>query len=128
MSRTASPLSLRRILVLTVRWGLPLLFLAAGIVLILMGHGHVSNVTDNPSSSVFSEYPTDPSSLDSALGVSAIIVALMIVLIGWFMRLNSSDGADRQREEAARDYFSRTGRWPGEQDRRGPDSSGDPAP
>jgi hypothetical protein len=105
--------------VLAMRWGLPLIFLIGGIALILLGHGHVANVTDNPSSSVFSQYPTDSHSMDSALGVSAIIVALMIVMIGWFMRLNSRDGADRDREEAARDYFSRTGRWPGEQGPRG---------
>jgi hypothetical protein len=108
--------------VLVLRWGLPLIFLIGGILLILMGHGHVSNVTDNPSSSVFSEYPTDSNSIDSALGVSAIIVAMMILMIGWFMRLNAGDGADRERDEAARDYFSRTGRWPGEPDPRPPRS------
>ena len=110
----SSPNSRRRWIVLILRWGLPLGLLVLGVVFIVMGHGQVANVSDNPSSSVFSAYPTDHNSLYSALGVSAIIIALMVALIGFFIRLNSTDGADRDRDEAARDYFSRTGRWPGD--------------
>jgi hypothetical protein len=105
----------RKVLVRTVRWGLPLLLVIFGVVMILLGHGRISDIQDSTSgSSVFTSIPTDNDSFYSAIGVSALIVAAMVAMIGWFMRMNSTDGFDRQREEAARDYYSRTGRWPAE--------------
>ncbi len=109
-------------LILLRRWGPPLLLVAGGVALILLGHGHVSDVNGNipnvdSGSQVFTSIPTDRNSWYSTGGVGAIIIATMYVMVGWFMRLNSTDGADRDADEAARDYYARTGRWPGE---RGP--------
>ena len=117
------PVTRRRWSVLAIRYGLPLILIIGGIVMIILGHGHVSNTSDNPSgASIFTQTPTDTNSMLSAIGVGAIVIALMVALVGFLMRLNVSDGADRRREEAARDYFSRTGRWPGEQGPRGSDT------
>jgi hypothetical protein len=42
--------------------------------------------------------------------------ALAVWLFDRFYRLSASDERDRAAEEAARDYFSRTGHWPDEVD------------
>jgi hypothetical protein len=118
MSAVASRRS-RKALVLAIRWGIPLLLVIGGVVMILLGHGHVSNVQDAPSGSVFTTIPTDRDSMFSAIGVGAIIVAIMVWMVGWFARMNIDDEKDRARDEAARDYYTRTGRWPGEQGSRG---------
>jgi hypothetical protein len=116
----------RRVLVFTIRHGLPLALVIGGILMIILGHGHVSDIqsssTYSSGSSPFSTIPTDRDSFYSAIGVGALIVAVMIWMIGWFMRMNVTDGDDRRREEAARDYFTRTGRWPGERGPRGTDA------
>lgn len=100
-------------LVLLIRWGIPLAFLIAGIVLILLAHGHLTGVQDNASeSNVFVTIPTDRDSMLSAVGVAAIVVSLMIVLLGWMLRLNADEAGDRAKEDDAREHFRRTGHWP----------------
>jgi drug/metabolite transporter (DMT)-like permease len=108
--------------VFSVRHGLPILLVVAGIVMIVLGHGHVSDTQTATPGSPFSTIPTDKDSFFSAIGVGALIIAVMVWMIGWFMRMNVTDGEDRRREEAARDYFARTGRWPGERGPRGTDT------
>jgi hypothetical protein len=104
-------------LVLLVRWGVPLAFVIFGVVLIVMAHGHLTGVQDNSSgSNVFTSTFTDRDSMLSAIGVGAIVVALMIWLLGWMLRLNADEAGDRKKEEDAREYFRRTGHWPGEDD------------
>jgi hypothetical protein len=100
--------------VLIIRWVPPLLMILGAVAFILLGHGHIGDIKDQASGSVFTSIPTDKRSLFSALGVSLIIFALMWLLLVYFIHLNSTDGADRDADEAARDYYSRTGRWPGE--------------
>jgi hypothetical protein len=51
----------------------------------------------------------------SAVGVGFIIIAMMVALLNWMLRLNADDVGDRAKEEQARDYFRRTGHWPGEE-------------
>jgi hypothetical protein len=114
-----APVTRRRILVFVIRWGIPLALVIGGVVMIALGHGHVSDVQDAPSGSVFTQIPTDQDSMYSAIGVGAIIVAIMVWMVGWFTRMNMNDDKDRARDEAARDYYARTGRWPGEQGPRG---------
>jgi hypothetical protein len=109
----------RRVLVFMVRWGLPLIFTVGGVVLIVLGHAHVSDISDQASGSVFTSIPTDRDSVFSAAGVGSLLVALMVWMVGWFARMNIGDEKDRARDEAARDYYARTGRWPGEQGPRG---------
>ena len=94
-------------------WGVPAAFVIAGIVLILMAHGHLTGVQDNAAeSNVFTTIPTDRDSMLSAIGVAAIVIALMIVLLGWMLRLNADEAGDRAKEDEARETFRRTGHWP----------------
>jgi hypothetical protein len=78
---------------LAVRVGLPVLLVVAGIVLLIVGHGTTSA---------------------AGLGVVLLGVALMVILIDWLYHLSIESNRDREREEQARDYFTRTGHWPDE--------------
>jgi divalent metal cation (Fe/Co/Zn/Cd) transporter len=100
-------------MVLLVRWALPMAFIIAGIVLIVMAHGHLTGVQDNASeSNVFTTIPTDRDSILSAAGVAAIVIALMIWLLNWMLRMNADEAGDRAKEDEAREVFRRTGHWP----------------
>ena len=48
----------------------------------------------------------------TAIAITLVGIALLVVLIDWFARLSLRSGGDREREEAARRDFSRTGHWP----------------
>jgi multisubunit Na+/H+ antiporter MnhB subunit len=82
------------------RYGLPLLITAIGVLLCIMGHGHYTSVFANRDS------------LLSAMGVGLIIIAVMLVMLNWLMRLAAESGDDRDKEDAAREYFVRNGHWP----------------
>jgi hypothetical protein len=43
--------------------------------------------------------------------------ALAVLLLNWFFRLGAQGDREREAEEAARDYYSRTGHWPDEDPR-----------
>ena len=102
--------------VLLVRWGLPAGLIIAGIVMLIMSGGHLSGVQDNASeSNVFTSTMTDRDSMLSAVGVAAIVIALMVVLLNWMLRMNAGERVDRDREEQAREHLRRTGHWPDEQ-------------
>ena len=73
-----------------VRIGLPAGIAAAGVVLLIVGDG------EN----------------DQGAGVALIGVALVVMLLNLFLRLGISSTRDREREEAAREHYDRTGRWP----------------
>jgi hypothetical protein len=92
-----------RVLLLAVRIGLPTLIAVIGVVLIIMGHGRYTSVFANRDS------------LLSAVGVGFIIIAMMVALLNWLLRMNADDVGDRAREEQAREYFRRTGHWPSDQ-------------
>jgi hypothetical protein len=81
-----------RVILFAVRVLLPASIAAAGVVLMLVGG-------DN----------------ESGAGVALIGCAVMVVLLNLFLRLGVRDTADREREEAAREYFDRHGRWPDEE-------------
>lgn len=80
-----------------VRYGLPLLLVVAGGVLIALGHGS----TRSPA---------------AATGLVLIGVSLMVWMLNWMFRMSIESNQDRAKEEAARDYFARHGHWPGEGD------------
>ncbi len=84
-----------------VRLWLPLAIALAGVVLIVIGHARYSNLASSRS-------------LESAAGVSLLLVALIVWMINWMYRLSLRSNADRESEERAREYFDRTGRWPDE--------------
>ena len=76
-----------------VRYGLPLLIVAAGVVAMA-----VVGADD-----------------ERYVGGGAIIGAgLAVALLNYFFRVGVAREADRDREEAAREHFGRTGRWPDE--------------
>ena len=84
-------------LALTRLW-LPVGIAVAGLVAILIGHGRTSSTW-------------------AAGGVSLIIVALIVWMINWMFRMSVESNRDRDREEEARRYFDRHGRWPDEEPR-----------
>jgi protein-S-isoprenylcysteine O-methyltransferase Ste14 len=81
---------------------LPLAIAVAGVVLIVIGHGSYSELTNTHS-------------LESAAGVSLLLVALIVWMLNWMFRLSIRSNEDREYEERAREYFDRTGRWPDEE-------------
>ena len=81
---------------------LPLSIVVAGLVLIVIGHGSYSNLANTRS-------------LESAAGVSLLLVALIVWMLNWMYRLSIQSNEDRETEERAREYFDRTGRWPDEE-------------
>jgi hypothetical protein len=76
-----------------VRYVLPALLAVAGIVGIIAGHARTSA---------------------AGAGVVFLGMALMVVLTNWMFGLNVSSNEDRVRDEAARDFFTEHGYWPGE--------------
>ena len=83
----------RRVALISVRVGLPIVLAVAGVALLVIGHGRTAV---------------------AGTGVVVLGVSLMVVLVSWLARLGLSSNADRDREEAAREYFDRTGHWPDE--------------
>ncbi len=81
---------------------LPLAICVAGVVLIAIGHGTYSNLANTHS-------------LESAAGVSLLLVALIVWMLNWMYRLSVRSNEEREYEERAREYFDRTGRWPDEE-------------
>ena len=96
MSSSSSNRFGRTVLAVTRVW-LPVGIAVAGVVGILIGHGR-------------------PSSPWAAAGVSLVIVALIVWLINWLFRMSVESNRDREREEQAREYFDRHGRWPEEEE------------
>lgn len=84
-----------------IRYGLPLLLVVLGVVFIVVGHGHYTTLANAES-------------LESAIGVVLLLLALGIWLINWMMRLSIDSTGDREKEEAAREEYTRTGHWPDE--------------
>jgi lysylphosphatidylglycerol synthetase-like protein (DUF2156 family) len=93
-----------RILLAATRIWLPIVIAVAGVALIVIGHGRYSDLANTRS-------------LESAAGVSLLLVALIVWMINWMFRLSMRSNRDREDEERAREYFDRTGRWPDEDPR-----------
>jgi len=79
-----------------VRVGLPLTICLVGLALSLFG--------------------TDDAVVGA--GVALAGVGLLVALVNVLMQLGIQSERDREREERAREYFDRHGRWPG----KGPDA------
>lgn len=82
----------RLILVATRIW-VPVLIAVAGIVAIVIGHGRTAA---------------------AGAGVGLVIVAIIVWMVNWMYRMSVASNRERDREEEAREYFDRYGRWPDE--------------
>ncbi|MBB4662271.1 hypothetical protein [Conexibacter arvalis] len=72
-----------------VRYGLPALIAIAGLVFLIAGSGGAA----------------------TAFGIVLLGIALLVLLANLFARLSISSEDDREREQRARDRYTRTGRW-----------------
>jgi hypothetical protein len=84
---------LGRILLAATRIWVPVAIAVAGVVGIIIGHGKTAA---------------------AGAGVGLVIVALIVWMINWMFRMSVESNRDRDKEEEAREYFGRTGRWPDE--------------
>jgi hypothetical protein len=87
------PGGLGRILLAATRIWVPVVIAIAGVVGIVIGHGK---------------------SAAAGAGVGLVIVALIVWMINWMFRMSVDSNRERDREEEAREYFDRHGRWPDE--------------
>jgi len=85
-----------RVLLAATRVWLPVAIAVAGVVAIVIGHGESGT---------------------AAAGVGLIIAALIVWMVNWMYRMSVQSNRDREREEAAREYFDRHGRWPDEEEK-----------
>jgi len=69
--------------------------LAAGVVLIILGGAGTDSVL-------------------AGAGVALILAGVVVWMINWMYRMSVQSNRDREREELAREYFDRHGRWPDE--------------
>ncbi len=101
-----------RVLLSLVRLWLPVAMAVAGVVLIVAGGAHV-----HAREGVIEDTLQGRGILDSTLaafGLALVLIALMVWMINWLFRMSVQSNREREREEEARDYFERHGRWPGE--------------
>jgi len=72
-----------------VRYALPAVVVLAGLVIMSFG-----------------------SETDLEGGASILSAGLAIYFINWLFRIGAAGDRDREREDAAREYFDEHGRWP----------------
>lgn len=101
MSKDDRPPRAGRFWLSATRVWLPAAIAVAGIVMLVIGHGSYSNLANTHS-------------LESAAGVSLLLVALIVWMVNWMYRLSVRSNEEREYEERAREYFDRTGHWPDE--------------
>ncbi len=84
-----------RALLAATRVWLPVLIAVVGLVAVVVGHGRTAL---------------------AGAGVGLMLVGLIVWMINWMFRLSVESNRDRDREEAAREYYDRHGSWPDEDD------------
>ncbi|HEY8638566.1 MAG TPA: hypothetical protein VIL64_04965 [Solirubrobacteraceae bacterium] len=72
-----------------VRWGVPILLTVGGVIVAM--------------------------TWNEGVGEAIVGSAACVLLAAWLMRLSISDNVEREREEAARDFFDAHGHWPDEE-------------
>jgi hypothetical protein len=82
-----------RIVLSVTRVWVPVAIAVAGVVGIVIGHGKTAA---------------------AGAGVGLVIVALIVWMLNWMFRMSVASNLERDREEEAREYFDRHGRWPDE--------------
>jgi ABC-type nickel/cobalt efflux system permease component RcnA len=96
-----TPMTPGTLLTAATRIWLPVAIAVAGVVLIVLGHASLSTSAGS--------HP-----LEAGSGVALLIVALIVWMVNWMFRMSVESNTDREREEMAREYFDRHGRWPDE--------------
>jgi ABC-type transport system involved in cytochrome bd biosynthesis fused ATPase/permease subunit len=89
-----SAVSGSRIGMFSLRVLLPLGLAVAGVVAIVIGHAKTAV---------------------AGAGVVLLGIAVMVWMLNWLFRMSLDSNRDREREEEARDYYTRTGHWPDEE-------------
>ena len=84
-----------RWLLTATRVWLPLAIAAAGVAAVIAGGA-------------------DSGSTLAGAGVALVLAAVVVWMINWMYRMSVQSNRDREREERAREYFDRHGRWPDE--------------
>jgi hypothetical protein len=97
-----NPMTAGHILLVATRIWLPLGIAVAGVALIVIGHGSLSQQSNTHA-------------IESGGGVALLIVAIIVWMVNWMFRLSVQSNRDREREEEAREYFDRHGHWPDEE-------------
>ncbi len=95
-----------------VRVWLPVVMAVTGIALIVAGGAQV-----HAREGVLEDTLQGRGILDNTLaafGLALLLIALMVWMINWLFRMSLDSNRERDREEQAREYFDRHGRWPGE--------------
>lgn len=85
----SGPARARRWLLVGIRYVLPVVVTVCGLVIMAFG-----------------------SETDLEGGASIVSAGLAIYFLNWLYRIGVTGDRERETEEAARDYFSRHGRWP----------------
>lgn len=92
-SDSERPSGIGRLILVATRIWVPVLIAIAGLVAIVIGHGRTAA---------------------AGAGVGLVIVAIIVWMINWMYRMSVASNRERDREEEAREYFDRHGRWPDE--------------
>jgi hypothetical protein len=82
-----------KLIVRSTRVWLPVAIAIAGVVALIAGHG---------------------STPVAGAGVVLLGTALMVWMLNWMFRMSVESNRDREREEEARRFYDRHGRWPDE--------------
>jgi hypothetical protein len=91
--RRPQPNILARAILSATRVWVPVAIAVAGVAGIVVGHGKDAT---------------------AGAGVGLVLVALIVWMINWMYRMSVDSNRERDREEEAREYFDRHGRWPDE--------------
>jgi lysylphosphatidylglycerol synthetase-like protein (DUF2156 family) len=101
-----------RVLLSLVRVWLPVVLAVTGVVLIVAGgaqvHAREGLLEDTLQGNGILQNTL------AAFGLALVLIALMVWMINWLFRMSVQSNREREREEQARDYFDRHGRWPDE--------------
>ena len=95
-----------------VRVWLPVLMAVAGVGLIIAGGAEV-HAREGLLEDTLQGNGILQSTL-AAYGLALVLIAMIVWMINWLFRMSIQSNRDREREEAARDFFDEHGRWPDE--------------
>lgn len=109
------PSRLARVLVRVV---LPLTLVAIGVALLIVGRAAYNSPSASASSpnsvtgvGLMGSMFSSRDALYSGAGIAFIVLAVMVWLLSFLLRMNAQDASERAHEQTAREYFIAHGRW-----------------